>query len=154
MHCNPKEEDSMSASRQIFVNLAVDDLDRSIAFFTKLGFEFDSRFTDETATCMVVGEGAYVMLLTKAKFAEFTSKSLVDSATQTEVLVAVSAESREGVDELADAALASGGSTANDAMDYPFMYGRSFQDPDGHIWEVMWMDVPAFEEALKAGAAI
>ena len=144
----------MSASRQIFVNLAVDDLDRSIAFFTKLGFEFDPRFTDETATCMVVGEGAYVMLLTKAKFAEFTTKSLVDSATQTEVLVAVSAESREGVDELADAALASGGSTANDAIDYAFMYGRSFQDPDGHIWEVMWMDVPAFEEALKAGAAI
>lgn len=143
----------MSASRQIFVNLAVADLDRSIAFFTKLGFEFDPRFTDETATCMVVGEGAYVMLLTKAKFAGFTSKSLVDSATQTEVIVAVSAESREGVDELADAALASGGSTANDAMDYAFMYGRSFQDPDGHIWEVMWMDVPAFEEASKAGAA-
>jgi hypothetical protein len=144
----------MSASRQIFVNLAVDDLDRSIAFFTKLGFEFDPRFTDETATCMVVGEGAYVMLLTKAKFAEFTSKSLVDSAIQTEVIVAVSAEGREGVDELADAALDSGGSPANDAIDYVFMYSRSFQDPDGHIWEVMWMDVPAFEEALKAGAAI
>ena len=137
----------------MFVNLAVEDLDGSVAFFTKLGFEFDPRFTDETATSMIVGEGAYVMLLTKEKFAEFTPKPLVDSATQTEVLIAISADSREGVDELTDAALGAGGSVANDPLDYGFMYVRTFQDPDGHIWEVMWMDLAGFEEAAKAGAA-
>ena len=141
----------MSASRQMFVNLAVEDLDRSVEFFTTLGFEFDPRFTDETATSMIVSEGAYVMLLTKAKFAEFTPKPLVDSATQTEVLIAISADNREAVDELTDAALGAGGSAANDPLDYGFMYVRTFQDPDGHIWEVMWMDLAGFEEAAKAG---
>lgn len=143
----------MSASRQMFVNLAVEDLDRSVEFFTTLGFEFDPRFTDATATSMIVGEGAYVMLLTKEKFAEFTTKPLVDPAVQTEVLIAISADSREGVDELTDAALGAGGSAANDPLDYGFMYVRTFQDPDGHIWEVMWMDLAGFEEAAKAGAA-
>lgn len=143
----------MSASRQMFVNLAVEDLDRSVEFFTTLGFEFDPRFTDETATSMIVSEGAYVMLLTKAKFAEFTPKPLVDSATQTEVLIAISADNREAVDELTDAALGAGGSAANDPLDYGFMYVRTFQDPDGHIWEVMWMDLAGFEEAAKAGSA-
>jgi predicted lactoylglutathione lyase len=137
----------------MFVNLAVEDLDRSVEFFTTLGFEFDPRFTDATATSMIVGEGAYVMLLTKEKFAEFTTKPLVDPAVQTEVLIAISADSREGVDELTDAALGAGGSAANDPLDYGFMYVRTFQDPDGHIWEVMWMDLAGFEEAAKAGAA-
>lgn len=140
-------------SRQLYVNLAVDDLDRSTAFFTTLGFSFEPRYTDDTATCMIVGEDAYVMLLTKAKFAEFTRKPIVDAASQTEVLMAISAGSREGVDELADAALASGGSDANDPIDYGFMYSRSFQDPDGHAWEVVWMDEAAAEaEAAKASA--
>jgi predicted lactoylglutathione lyase len=141
-------------SRQLYVNLAVDDLDRSVAFFTALGFTFDPRFTDETATSMVVGEDAYVMLLTKAKFAEFAKKPIVDAASQTEVLLAVSAGSREGVDELAEAALASGGAAANDPLDYGFMYSRSFQDPDGHVWEVVWMDEEAAQaEGQAAGAA-
>jgi uncharacterized protein len=141
-------------SRQLFVNLAVDDLDRSVAFFTALGFTFDPRFTDETATSMIVGEDAYVMLLTKAKFAEFAKKPIVDARSQTEVLLAVSAGSREGVDELAEAALASGGADANDPLDYGFMYSRSFQDPDGHVWEVVWMDEEAAEaEARTTGAA-
>jgi predicted lactoylglutathione lyase len=137
------------STRQLYVNLAVEDLDRSVAFFTALGFSFEPRFTDETATCMIVGEDAYVMLLTKPKFEEFTTKPLVDAAAQTEVLIAVSAASREGVDEVAEAALASGGSTASDPLDYGFMYSRSFQDPDGHHWEVVWMD----EEAAQADAA-
>jgi uncharacterized protein len=146
----------VSTSRQLYVNLAVDDLDRSIAFFTTLGFSFDQRFTDETATCMIVGEDAFVMLLTKSKFEEFTKKPIVDASSHTEVLIAISTASREGVDELADAALASGGSEANDPLDYGFMYSRSFQDPDGHVWEVLWMDEAAAEaeaEASKAGAA-
>lgn len=141
------------STRQLFVNVAVDDLDRSIAFFTALGFSFEPRFTDETATCMIVGDDAYVMLLTKAKFEEFSKKPVVDASSQTEVLLAISAGSREGVDELADAALASGGSDANDPLDYSFMYSRSFQDPDGHVWEVVWMDDAAVEaEVAKAGA--
>ena len=142
------------STRQLFVNLAVDDLDRSIAFFTALGFAFEPRFTDETATCMIVGDDAYVMLLTKAKFEEFSKKPVVDASSQTEVLLAISAGSREGVDELAEAALASGGSEANDPLDYSFMYSRSFQDPDGHVWEVVWMDEAAVDaEVAKAGAA-
>jgi predicted lactoylglutathione lyase len=103
---------------------------------------------------MVVGENAYVMLLTKSKFEEFTTKPLADATAQTEVLVAVSAASREGVDEVAEAALASGGSAAADPVDYGFMYGRSFQDPDGHHWEVVWMDeAAAAEAAQETGAA-
>lgn len=140
--------------RQLFVNLAVDDLDRSVAFFTALGFSFDPRFTDETATSMIVGENAYVMLLTKSKFAEFAKKPIVDSSSQTEVILAVSAASREGVDELAEAALASGGSDANDPLDFGFMYSRSFEDPDGHVWEVVWMDEAAAQaETATAGTA-
>jgi uncharacterized protein len=144
------------STRQLYVNLAVEDLDRSIAFFTALGFPFEPRYTDETATCMIVGEDAFVMLLTKPKFGDFTRKPIVDASNQTEVILAISASSREGVDELADAALASGGSEASEPLDYGFMYSRSFQDPDGHVWEVMWMDEAAAEAeaASKAGAAV
>lgn len=143
----------MSTSRQLFVNLAIDDLDRSTAFFTALGFAFEPRFTDETATCMFVGEDAFVMLLTKPKFGEFTKKPIVDAFAQTEVLLAFSATSREGVDELAEAALASGGSPASEPVDYGFMYSRSFHDPDGHVWEVVWMDEAAAERGAAAAAA-
>ena len=134
-------------ARKIFVNVAVEDLDRSVDFFTKLGFTFDPRFTDETATCMIVSGEAFVMLLVESKFKEFTKKELVDSTTHTEAIFALSAESREGVDELADTALEAGGAPANDPMDYGFMYGRSFQDLDGHIWEVIWMDPSALEQS-------
>ena len=133
-------------ARKLFVNLAVEDLDRSVDFFTKLGFSFDERFTDETATCMVVGEDAFVMLLTRPKFTEFAKKDLADPAAQTEVLVAFSADSREEVDELADRALGEGGSPAADPIDMGFMYGRSFYDPDGHHWELVWMDPAAVEQ--------
>jgi predicted lactoylglutathione lyase len=141
------------STRQLYVNLAVDDLERSVAFFTTLGFSFEPRYTDETATCMIVGEDAFVMLVTKSKFSEFTKKPVVDASNQTEVLLAFSAASREGVDELTDAALASGGSAASDPIDHGFMYSRSFQDPDGHVWEVVWMDEAAAEaEASQVGA--
>jgi len=141
-------------ARKIFVNVAVQDLDRSIGFFTALGFEFDPRFTDETATCMIVSDEAFVMLLVEGKFKEFTKKELVNASVQTEAILAVSAESPEAVDELADAALAAGGSPANDPMDYGFMYGRSFNDLDGHLWEVMWMDPAALEQSpVEASAA-
>ena len=133
-------------ARKIFVNVAVKDLDRSVEFFTALGFAFDRRFTDETATCMIVSDEAFVMLLVESKFKEFTKKELTDSTTHTEAILALSAESREQVDELADKALEIGGAPANDPMDYGFMYGRSFQDPDGHLWEVMWMDPSAIEQ--------
>ena len=133
-------------ARKIFVNVAVKDLDRSVEFFTALGFAFDPRFTDETATSMIVSDEAFVMLLVENKFKEFTKKELTDSTTHTEAILALSAESREQVDELADKALTIGGTPANDPMDYGFMYGRSFQDPDGHLWEIMWMDPSAIEQ--------
>jgi predicted lactoylglutathione lyase len=134
-------------ARKLFVNVAVKDLDRSVDFFTKLGFSFDWRFTDESATCMLVGEDAFVMLLVESRFKDFTKKELADSTTQTEAILALSAESREDVDDLADNALEAGGSPANDPMEMDFMYGRSFYDPDGHLWEVFWMDPSAMEQA-------
>jgi predicted lactoylglutathione lyase len=137
----------------IFPNLAVEDLDRSVEFFTKLGFTFNPQFTDETATAMVVNEGAVVMLMVKDRFADFTSKEIVDPRTHTEAILALSAESREDVDEFADKALASGGSPAREPMELGFMYGRSFNDPDGHLWEIFWMDPSVLEEApTHAGA--
>ena len=131
---------SSTSPRQIFVNLAVRDLGRSVRFFTALGFSFDQRFTDESATCMIVSDEAFVMLLVEDRFKDFTRKELVDATTHTEAILAVSAESREGVDELAEKALAAGGPPSNDPMELGFMYARSFQDLDGHLWEVMWMD--------------
>ena len=133
-------------ARKMFVNVAVNDLDRSVEFFTKLGFSFDPRFTDETATCMIVSDQAFVMLLVEKRFKDFTKKELVDPTTHTEAILALSAESREQVDELADKALEVGGVPANDPMEMDFMYGRSFQDLDGHIWEIFWMDPSAMEQ--------
>jgi predicted lactoylglutathione lyase len=133
--------------RMIFVNLPVESLDRSVAFFTELGFTFDERFTDETATAMIVNDQAVVMLLVEDRFADFTKKQVVDASSQTEAIVALSADSREEVDRFADRALAAGGSPANDPMEMDFMYGRSFQDPDGHLWEIVWMDMSVFEQS-------
>lgn len=139
--------------RMLFPNLAVKDLDRAVAFFTELGFTFDPRFTDDTATAMIVNEQAIVMLLTESKFAEFTTRELADPTKQTETIIAVSADSREDVDEFADKALATGGSPAKEPMDMGFMYGRSFRDPDGHHWEIVWMDPAALEQSpAEAGA--
>ena len=127
----------------IFVNLPVKDLDKSKAFFIALGYSFNAQFTDDTAASLVISDNIYAMLLTHAKMKEFTSKEIADATKTTEVIVCLSCESREAVDSLADKALAAGGSRCREPMEYGFMYGRSFQDLDGHIWEVIWMD-PSF----------
>ncbi|WP_141333041.1 VOC family protein [Myxococcus sp. AB025B] len=129
-----------SRPRKLFLNLPVADLKRSVDFFTKLGFEFNKDFTDDSATCMVVGEDAYVMLLTDARFKEFIKKPLHDATQSTAGTYALSANSRAEVDEMVKIALSSGGSKAADAMDLGFMYGGSFYDPDGHHWEVAFME--------------
>ncbi len=126
-------------ARKIFVNLPVKDLERSVAFFTRLGFTFDQNFTDETATCMVVSDDIFVMLLTEAKFKTFTPKEVVDATRSTEVLVCLSCESRAEVDETVGKAVAAGGTTYNEPQDHGFMYGHGFQDIDGHIWELIAM---------------
>lgn len=136
-------------ARKLFVNLPVEDLTRSVAFFTKLGFEFDPRFTDETATCMLVGEDAYVMLLVESRFRDFTKKELCDTSTRTEGLFALSAKDRAEVDHLVKTAIEAGGSHAMPPMDHGFMYGWSFYDPDGHHWEVFWMDMSAAPAAKQ-----
>ncbi len=142
-----------TSSRMIFVNLAVKDLGRAVDFFTGLGFSFDPRFTDESATCMIVSDQAFVMLLVEDRFRDFTKNELADPSTHTEAILAVSAESREGVDEFANKALATGGRPASDPIDMGFMYSRSFDDPDGHQWEVVWMDPGAVEEGPPAHAS-
>lgn len=124
----------------IFVNLPVRDLDRSLAFFKAMGYSHNPQFTDETAACLVISDTIFVMLLTEAKFKEFTKKQLADTNTTTEVILALSAESREQVDEVVTKAIAAGAGPANDPMDLGFMYSRSFHDLDGHQWEYLWMD--------------
>ena len=126
--------------RKMFVNLAVRDLKRSVDFFTQLGFTFNPKFTDENATCMIVNEDAYVMLLVEPFFKTFTKRQICDTTTQTEGLFALSVGSRAAVDEMVKTAVAAGGSHAVDPQDHGFMYGWSFYDPDGHHWEVFWMD--------------
>ena len=125
---------------RIFVNLPVKDLQRSIAFFTALGFTFNAQFTDENATCMIVGENIFVMLLVEGMFQTFTPKPLVDARTATEVLVALSLEGRAAVDEMVAAAVAAGGRVPREVQDHGFMYAHAFEDLDGHIWEPFWMD--------------
>ena len=134
-------------SKLIFVNLPVRDLDRSVAFYEAIGAEKNPQFSDETAACMVFSETIHVMLLTHAKFAQFTPKRIADARETSEVLIAISADSREGVDAIADKALATGGREARPVEDHGWMYCRPFEDPDGHIWEPMWMDVEAFAAA-------
>jgi predicted lactoylglutathione lyase len=126
--------------KQLFLNLPVQDLERSVGFFTALGFTFNPDFTDENATCMIVNENAYVMLLVEAFFKTFTAKEIADNKGTTEAITAYSVDSREAVDEAVRTALANGGSVSQDPQDYGFMYNHSFQDPDGHLWEVLWMD--------------
>jgi len=126
--------------KQIYVNLAVEDLARSRAFFTRLGFEFDPRFTNDDGVCMIVGENIYAMLLRKPFFQSFTNKPVTDARESTEVLIALSCESREEVDALVAKAIDAGGRAPNPKQEYPFMYGHGFEDLDGHIWELSWMD--------------
>ncbi|HKA30546.1 MAG TPA: VOC family protein [Candidatus Binatia bacterium] len=135
-----------TGSRKIFLNLPVRDLKRSIEFFTKLGFSFNPQFTDDNATCMIVSEEAFVMLLVEARFKDFTKKQICDTRTQTEGIFAISAVSRDEVETLVRAALAAGGTHASDPVDHGFMYGWSFHDLDGHHWEVIYMDPSAIAQ--------
>lgn len=133
-------------STQIFVNLPVKDLNRSVAFFTALGYTFNPQFTNEDATCMVVDDGhIYVMLLVEKFFSTFTAKPIADAAKSTEVLICLSCDSRAAVDALAAKAVAAGGTTPSAVKDHGFMYQHGFQDLDGHLWELVWMD-PAFAQ--------
>ena len=131
---------------KIFVNLPVKDLDKSMEFFKKLGFSFNPQFTDDTAACMVVSDDIYAMLLTHAKFKEFTPLPVADAGKSTEVLVCLSCESRGEVDDVVRKAVAAGGRTFKEPQDYGFMYGQSFHDLDGHIWEWIWMDPSAIKQ--------
>jgi predicted lactoylglutathione lyase len=140
-------------SRLMFLNLPVADVAATKQFFATLGFEFDDKFSDEACVCMVVNDQAFAMLMDKARFADFAPTQLADPHVTTQALFALSADSREAVDEFADKALANGGRQARDATDYGFMYGRSFHDLDGHVWEVMWMDPKAVEMGPEEFAA-
>ena len=131
--------------RQIFVNLPVKDTFKARAFYAALGFTHNPQFSDDTTTCVVISDQIYVMLLQTAKFQEFLAGPMHDPATGTSTLLALSCGSRAEVDEIYNAAIASGGSAWRDPQDYGFMYSRSFRDPDGNVWEQMWMD-PSYVE--------
>lgn len=130
----------MDMVSKIFVNLPVKDLDKSMAFFKSVGFSFNPQFTDKTAACMVMSDDIYAMLLTHPKVKEFTKKKIADAHKTTELLTALAVESKDKVNEIADKALKAGGAETYPPKDYGFMFGRSFEDPDGHIWEVFYMD--------------
>jgi predicted lactoylglutathione lyase len=125
---------------QIFVNLPVESLSRSVEFFKQLGYTFNAQFTDQNATCMVISEGIYVMLLVKPFFKTFINKELADTSKVTGSIIGLSAESRAAVDAIVDKALKAGAQTTKPPQDHGFMYQRSFQDLDGHQWEFFWMD--------------
>ncbi len=124
----------------VFINLPVQDVARAIAFFKGLGFDFNPQFTDDSAACLVFSDKGYAMLLSEARFKDFARRAVPAFGAQTSHLIALSAESRADVDWVVDTALASGGSFAAEPMDYGFMYQRSFYCPDGHHWEVLYMD--------------
>ncbi len=126
--------------RQIFVNLPVADLKASIAFFARLGFTFNPDFTDDTATCMIVGDNIFAMLMVRERFAGFAPHPPADARAATEVLLALQLESREAVDAMVAAAVVGGGNTYSAPQDHGFMYQHGFQDPDGHVWEVFQMN--------------
>ena len=134
-----------NAQRKMFVNLAVRDLQRSVDFFTKLGFTFNPKFTDENGTCMIVNDDAYVMLLVEPFFKTFTPKPIADAKSTTEALIALSAESAADVNRIVEAAFAAGARRYKEPDDRGFMYGWGFEDLDGHIWEYVWMDPAAIE---------
>jgi len=139
--------------KMIFVNLPVSDLARSTAFYEAVGATKNPQFTDDTAACMVLSDIIHVMLLTHDKFRQFTPKQIADAKTTSEVLICLSADSRDAVDDVIGKAAGAGGSAdPSPKQDYGFMYGRSFEDPDGHIWEAMWMDIEAATKAHAGNA--
>jgi len=134
--------------RMIFLNLPVADLERSVAFYKAIGAERNGQFSDDTAAMMVLSETIHVMLLTHDKFRQFTSKRIVDPREAVQVLLALSCDSRAGVDEISENALAAGGREVHGPEDLGWMYSRAFEDPDGHGWGPLWMDVEAAAEAM------
>ncbi|WP_405930888.1 VOC family protein [Streptomyces sp. NBC_00827] len=131
--------------QMIFVNLAVNDVDTSKKFFTEIGYTINPQFSTDDCACVVISDTIVAMMLSKQRYADFTKKQIADSTKASEVLLCLSAESREKVDELVDGAIAAGGSASGETQDHGFMYGRAFDDPDGHTWEVMWMDPAAVQ---------
>jgi predicted lactoylglutathione lyase len=141
----------MPMPRMIFVNLPVTDLARSIAFYEAAGATQNPKFSDDKSMCMVFSDTIYVMLLTHEKFAEFTRRPIADAHATVQTLLCLSADSRDHVDSIVETAAAAGGnSDPNPKQDYGFMYNRSLEDPDGHIWEIMWMDPAAAEQGAEA----
>jgi predicted lactoylglutathione lyase len=140
---------------QIFVNLPVQDLNRSVDFFTKLGFTFNPQFTDENATCMIIGENIFAMLLVKPFFSSFLKgkKEIADTTATAQVLNALSLESREAVDKMVDGALAAGANEFTESQDHGWMYTRNFEDLDGHVWEFLYADMSALGDTNAAEAA-
>jgi predicted lactoylglutathione lyase len=137
-------------TKQIFVNLPVKDLKKTTEFFTELGFTFNPQFTDDNATCMIIGENIFAMLLVEKFFKNFIpTKKICDAKKNTEMLVGLSAESRQKVDEMIEKAIAAGGSEYRNAQDHGWMYGRSFEDIDGHIWEIFYTDESQMPEEMK-----
>ncbi len=133
-------------ARKMFLNIPVKDLNRSIDFYTKVGFNFNQQFTDENATSIIIGDDILVMLLREDFFKKFTNKPIANAKESTEVLICISAESREEVDEIVGSAIAAGGASSIPTQDHGWMYGRSFEDPDGHIWEVSYLDMDSLPE--------
>ncbi|CAN5324565.1 VOC family protein [soil metagenome] len=130
---------------QIYLNLPVKDLNKSVDFFTKLGYTFNAQFTDENATCMIISEDIYVMLLVETFFQGFTKKELADTSKVSEAIICLSAENREGVDELVRKAVAAGATTIEEADDQGFMYSHGYQDLDGHLWNIVYMKPSAVD---------
>jgi predicted lactoylglutathione lyase len=131
--------------QMIFLNLPVNDLDASKKFFTELGYSINPQFSDENAASVVISDTIVAMLLTKSFYSTFTQKEIADATKSSEVLICLSAESRDKVDELVEKAVAAGGTASDRVQDPGFMYGRAFDDLDGHTWEVVWMDPAAME---------
>ncbi len=131
---------------QIFVNLPVKDLNKTVEFFTKLGFTFNPKFTDENATCMIVNNDIFVMLLVEKFFKTFTKREICDTTKDTEVIIALSTESRENVDQRINKVIEAGGKESREPQDHGWMYGRSFEDINGYLWEVIYMDKNALKE--------
>ena len=136
---------SPTYQQMIFVNLPVENLDASKKFFTELGYTLNEQFSDDNAASVVISETIVAMLLTKPFYSTFTKKEIADATTTSEVLICLSAESRDKVDELVEKAVAAGGTASDKVQDMGFMYGRAFDDLDGHTWEVVWMDPSAIE---------
>ncbi|WP_327131957.1 VOC family protein [Streptomyces sp. NBC_01343] len=129
----------------IFVNLPVKDIEAAKAFWVKLGYSFNPQFSDEQTGCLVISDTIFAMLMTEARFKDFATKEVADATKTTEVMLALSAESREQVDEVVGAALGAGATEPRPAQDLGFMYGRAFEDLEGHVWEYVWMDPAAVQ---------